>query len=186
MGLRWTGGRVGNSLVARHLRSNPPRPSHPIVRILILSVLALFLAGCEAMPSRLSERFAPAEPQVRELETARVNVFPALEEAFERISFTVTRSRQAEGVVAGQSRILSDDSFRGARQYQLEVRVSEFDTDLTKVTVALRELFEDNTKSRASYQDLRTHGIYDSFFTALEQVLVEQGHLMAADIPQEP
>ncbi len=146
------------------------------VRTLLLTsvVLALVnLTGCEALPTRVTERFATVEPQEREIEKNKGVVFQAVGVAFKKMNFTISRSLEAQGIVVARSSIRSDDAFREARQYEFDIKLREFGEGATKISVRLQEQVEGDLKAGATSQVLRSHGLYDAFFEALDQALAE-------------
>jgi len=146
------------------------------VRFLILTVSLLFLTtftGCEILPTRVTDRFTPIPPQEREIEKDRALVFQAVVLAFKKMSFTISRSLEAQGVVVARSSIRSDDAFREARQYEFDIKLREFGEGTTKISVRLQEQVEGDRKGGATSQVLRSHGLYDAFYEALDQALSE-------------
>ncbi len=144
--------------------------------IVPLVSLAVF-TGCEMLPTRVTERFTPIEPQEREIEAERPVVFQAVQLAFRKISFKIDRALEAQGIIVARSNLRSDDAFVGVRQYEFDVKVRAFGEGATKIAVRLQEQIEDEMKAGATSQVLRSHGLYDSFYAALEEALQE----LAAD-----
>lgn len=142
---------------------------------LFLGLAALSLnAGCSYLPTRVSERFEPAPAQERVLSQERTRVYAAVEESLERMRFRLARAAEAQGVILGRSQIVSNEAFAEKIQYEIEVNVREFGSAETKVSVWVREQIEGGlTTEGVSIKSLRTHGLYDTFFTTLEQVLRE-------------
>lgn len=141
----------------------------------------LFQTGCESLPTRLADRFSTDAPQEREVETGRDKVYAAAQTALERMSFKVTRAREAQGIVEGRSAILSSDRFSESQQYDFEIRLRDYGDDLTRVSVWLREQAEGSFKAGPSREIIRDHALYDSFFAALNAILLEQGDLPSAN-----
>lgn len=140
--------------------------------ILCLLSFAIF-TGCEMLPTRVTERFTPIEPQEREIEKDRAIVFQAVALAFKKMNFTISRSLEAQGIVVARSSIRSDDAFREARQYEFDIKLREYGEGSTKVSVRLQEQVEGDLKAGATSQVLRQHGLYDAFYEALDQSLIE-------------
>lgn len=166
---------------------SPPRLDSRVflltVRLLAstISLLALvFLTGCEMLPSRVTERFATVEPQEREIEADRAAVFQAVQLAFKKISFKIDRALEAQGIVVARSNLRSDDVFVGVRQYEFDVKVREFGEGSTKIAVRLQEQIEGELKAGPTSQVLRSHGLYDSFYVALDESLAELAGTVAA------
>lgn len=128
-------------------------------------------AGCDSMPNRLTERFADVPPQEREIAQERALVFQAIPETFKRMGFVTARALEAQGLLTGRSTIRSEDAFREARQYELDIKIREFGEGVTKVSVRLSEAHEGDFKTGATSQAIRNHGLYESFFEVLDQVL---------------
>lgn len=164
--LRWTEGTV---------RPSCCRTSNSIVRFpSLLSCLALviFASGCSYVPAPVAERFAPAPSQDRVVGHDRAKVYVAAQDALRRMSFTLARTAEAQGVVLGRSPIVRNDAFGEKLQYEIEIHLREFGTGETKVEVWVREQVEGGlTTGGVSIKPLRTHGLYDSYFAALDQSL---------------
>ena len=146
---------------------------------LFLGAIVTLLSGCEAVSSRVKDRFSPVPPQVRTFEADREVVYAASQLALKRIGFSVTRAAEAQGIVDGLSSIRSSDVFKNARQYALELRIASYDPGVTSVSALLHEYNEGDVKAGPTDQILKQHGIYDSYFEMLQRVLVEQGALKA-------
>jgi hypothetical protein len=147
------------------------------VRTLFLSLglAALsFNAGCSYLPTRVSERFESAPAQERVLTHERAKVYAAVQQTLERMRFRLARTAPAQGDMLGRSQIVSNEAFAEKIQYEIEVNVREFGPTETKVSVWVREQIEGGlTTEGVSIKSLRTHGLYDTFFLSLEQVLRE-------------
>ncbi|HWA86803.1 MAG TPA: hypothetical protein VG710_11315 [Opitutus sp.] len=139
--------------------------------LLILS-MAAGLAGCDSIeaPPSWHERFSP-EPQVRTYAGEQQAVFEAARAALRQIDFTITRSRAAQGVLEAHSALHAGNSFQGAQQFSMSVKVQASDEPgKTDVSVLLREQ-EESSFGGATEVPVGQHGLYDSFFAALEQAL---------------
>ncbi len=143
----------------------------PFLLAALIALLAL--TGCDSLPTRLSDRFANAAPQEREIEADRSVVFQATQLAFKKIGFTVDRALEAQGIVVARSNLRSDDAFVGVRQYEMDVKVREFGEGASKIAIRLQEQVEGEVKAGATSHVLREHGLYDSFFAALDASLAE-------------
>ena len=144
-------------------------------RLLLPLVCAtLLLAGCDSLSSRVHERFATVPPQTRVFEASPRAVFEAGQLAMKRLDFVLTRTAFAQGIITGFSRIQTSDSFRDSRQFKLEMRLHEAGPGRTEVAVLLHE--QESTAGRGLGIDtiLREHGLYGSYFDALEQALKEK------------
>jgi hypothetical protein len=144
-----------------------------------LAVTSLAFTGCgsggDAMPSRMRERFEPAQPQVQVFDAERPEVFEATLSAMRQLDFTVSRSRMAQGIIHAHSRLHSAGAFGKARQYTFEVRLYSYEPGKTEVSVILREQEESASFAGATDLVLREHGLYGSFFDAVERTLKERG-----------
>ncbi len=138
-----------------------------------LALFALTFTGCGSMPSRVRERFQAAQPQIRSFDADQRRVFDAAKLAMQQIDFRVTRSGAAQGVINGLSRIDAGESFGKARQYAMDVRLTSVEPGRTDVAVVLREQEESSSFAGATDIPLRAHGLYDSFFAALEHALAQ-------------
>lgn len=141
----------------------------------LLGFVAFSLAaGCGYVPTRVSERFQSAPAQERVLPNERAEVYIAVQRTLERMRFTLARTAEAQGVVLGRSQIVRNEAFGEKLQYEIEVNVREFGASETKIYVWAREQIEGGlTTEGVSIKPLRTHGLYDTFFATLEQVLRE-------------
>jgi len=137
-------------------------------------LISLLVAGCDSVPNRVSERFTPAPAQERGIASPRPAVYAATVTALKRMGLTVARAAEAQGEVLARTQIVRDEAFREVLQYEFEVRVREYGEGETKVSAWVREHVEGGlTTGGVSIQSLRSHGLYDSFFATLEQVLAE-------------
>ena len=137
---------------------------------------ALFFAGCEAIPSRVQDRFSTIPPKTQVVAGAQRDVFYAAQGALKRMDFQVSRAAEAQGIVNGFSRIRSGDGLRESRQYSFEIRLHGLGPVETEVAVLLREQIEGGVSSGigATDQPLRQHGLYDAFFATLKKTLAEK------------
>lgn len=136
-------------------------------------LLAGAFAGCEGVPTRITERFTPVPAQTRPVDGAYKDVFFAAQVALKKIDFTLSRTAQAQGIVDGHSRVMPGSSFGDNRQYTIEVRIREMGPLSTDVSVLVHRQQEGDFKAGATNEALRDHGLYDSFFAALSQSLRE-------------
>ena len=142
--------------------------------ILLLGATVLF-AGCDSLaplPS-LSERYSAVPPQTKVVEADYRTTYYAAQVAAKKIDFVLTKSAQAQGIINARSGLHSDDAFQEVRQFTFEIRLRDIDGKHTEVAALLREQAEGDLRSGASNQALRTHGLYDAYFAALDQALRE-------------
>jgi hypothetical protein len=128
----------------------------------------LFLAGCDSMPEGVRQRFEAPQPQVRVYPASQQTVFEAAQHAVRQIGFRTTRTGAAQGIINAISDIQPANALGEARQYSLEVRLNSQDTGHTEVAVVLREQQESASFAGATDIPLRQHGLYESYFAALE------------------
>ena len=148
----------------------------PLIFLLVAS-LGFAFAGCEsggALPDRMRDRFNAPQPKTQTVEGDQKAVFEAAQSALRRLDFQISRSGLAQGIVNGHSRLQASDSFGKARQYTLEIRVHSYEPGKTDVSVVLREQEESSSFAGATDLPIREHGLYSSFFAALEQALKDR------------
>jgi len=144
-------------------------------RLILLLGSLLLLAGCESiepLPS-LSERYSAVPPQTKVVESDYRTTYYAAQQAMKKIDFVITKSAQAQGIVNGRSGLHNEDAFNQVRQYSFEVRLRNVDEKHTEVALLLHEQVEGDLSAGATDQALRSHGLYDAYFAALDQVLRE-------------
>jgi hypothetical protein len=130
--------------------------------------VALVFAGCESLSQRVTQRFTPAEPQVRDLAQEQGAVFQAAVHALKKIDFVTTRTGQAQGVIQAHGRLLPTDDFGAYRQYVFKIRVLQLEPSVTRVSVVLQRDTEDRAGGTASSEEIPAHGLYESFFASLQ------------------
>jgi hypothetical protein len=146
--------------------------------IVLLAACALALVGCEsgnAMPARMRDRFQAPQAKVKVFAAERPVVFDAAREAMRQLDFQISRSGMAQGIINAHSRLQPAGSFGKARQYTMEVSLHSYEPGKTEVAVVLREQEESSSFAGATDMPIREHGLYTSFFAALEGVLKIQG-----------
>ena len=147
----------------------------PLIFLLVAS-LGFAFAGCEsggALPDRMRDRFNAPQPKTQTIEGDQKVVFEAAQSALRRLDFQISRSGLAQGIVNGHSRLQAAASFGKARQYTLEIRLHSYEPGKTAVSAVLREQEESSSFAGATDLPIREHGLYSSFFAALEQALKE-------------
>lgn len=147
------------------------------MRSLLFATLSLsfLLAGCDSVSERISQRYETVPPKSRHYQADQKVVFEAAQIAVRQIDFQLTRTAVAQGIVDGISRIQTGDSFSDARQHSIEIRLRTYDVGATLVEVLVKEQQESANFKGATEIVLREHGLYDSYFAALEQALKEKG-----------
>jgi hypothetical protein len=147
--------------------------------ILLSALISFFVSGCESgsvVPSRMRERFQPAQPKTQIFQGEQPAVFEAARAALRRLDFQTTRAGAAQGLLNAHSRLQASDAFGKARQYVIEVRVRALEPGSTEVSAVLREQEESSSFAGATDLVLKEHGLYTSFFAAVEQVLRQQNN----------
>ena len=140
----------------------------------LVALLSLIFSGCDsgdAMPTRLGERFQPAQPKVQVFEADRPAVFAAALDAMQELDFQVSRSGMAQGIINAHSRLQATGTFGKAHQYSMEVKLQSLEPGKTDVSVVLREQEESASFAGATDLVVREHALYQSFFAALERSL---------------
>lgn len=143
--------------------------------ILAAFALAFLVTGCDSVSDRLSARFEKVEPQTRWYSAEQKVVFAAAQTAMKTVDFKVTRSREAQGIVEGLGRVQPGTSFGDAKQHTIDVKVYSSAPGYSTVEVLVKEQEETSDFAGATNIALREHGLYDSYFAALEQALRAQG-----------
>jgi hypothetical protein len=155
-----------------------PHPAAVRLRLLLLLCLGLFVAaGCDSVTEHVRERFAAPQPQVRTYAAEPRAVFDAAVHALKGIDFEVSRARAAQGVIQAHSRIMAGDSFSDTRQYTFDIAISRDDAGQTGVSAVLKQQDESAAYAGATNLPVKQHGLYDSFFAALERELKMAGVL---------
>lgn len=148
-----------------------------------LTVTLLGLTGCESLSDGMSGTFTKVPPQARRVEVDQKQVFFAAQSALKRLDFVVTRSAQAQGIIEAHSGLRDTAVFGASRQFTASIRVRGVEGDSTEVTILLHEQSEADFKGGVSNRALREHGLYDSFFEHLDNVLQAQWHEVTNGIP---
>ena len=126
------------------------------------------------MPDRMRDRFNAPQPKVQVFDADQRAVFEAAQSAMRRLDFQISRSGLAQGIINAHSRLQASDSFGKARQYTMEVRLHMYAPGKTEVSAVLREQEESSSFAGATDLPIREHGLYSSFFAALEASLKER------------
>lgn len=131
------------------------------------------LTGCDTISTSGDGLFATVQPQVRTFETDQKTVFFAAQRALKRMDFTLSRTQLAQGRIEGHSTLRTSEVYGAARQFTFTINLSSLGDRHTEVEVLLHEQSEADFKAGATNRALRQHGLYDSFFSQLEQALKE-------------
>lgn len=142
-----------------------------IMRILSLLLLSLtVLAGCEDVSDHLHDRFGAVEPHSRIVTGDRGAVAAAALLACRRLGFEIGSS-DASGGFEATSRIQHGQGEGTARQLIARVTFAETGPTQTEVRILLLEEVEDASPAARGEQPLRDHGLYQTFFEALQQAM---------------
>ncbi len=144
--------------------------------LLLLCGLGFILAGlsgCETVTDGLSGSLTNVPPQTRQFDTDQKRVFFAAQLALKQMDFVLTRTAQAQGLVEGHSNLRDTAVFGAARQFSARIRIRGFEGESTEVSILIHEQSEADFKGGATNRALREHGLYDSFFEHLTEILQE-------------
>lgn len=148
------------------------------LRLFALAVAVLALAGCgavsEAVSQKMHDKFDRTPAKSRDFDGEFRSVYYAAQLAMKRIGYTLERSSIGEGIVVGQSAIQPGDPTRSARQLRLTVTLQDLGPQAVGVGLLMTEQFEGGMMGAAGEAPLREHGLYDSYFVALQAVMEEQ------------
>lgn len=123
----------------------------------------------------MRERFEAPQPKIREYQAEQPEVFEAARRAMKRIDFTVSRAGAAQGIIRAHSGLRTTEAFGIARQNSLEVKIDSFTPGVTQVAVVVRQQEESEAFRGATDLAVREHGLYESYFAALEAELGKAG-----------
>jgi hypothetical protein len=149
---------------------------------LILPLIALVVvlglsAGCES--TSLSGRLETVPPQMQIVSGEVEQVYPAVQRAFKRLDFVVTRSTM--GRVEAASAINTSETFGDSRQLVARVKISQGEAGQSEVALTLTEEVVSSSMGGTRQQGLREHSFYQTYFAMLQQVLQERAADRAAD-----
>ena len=143
--------------------------------LITLAAATLLASGCESVPRVLRSRLEQSPKASRAFpDMARDEVFYACQGALRRIEFRLARTDQSRGIVVGNSRVHSGGSFRDSWQYEMNLWVAADESGTTTVGALLVEVLE-SPASGNSRKAIKEHGLYESFFTALNAELADPG-----------
>ena len=151
--------------------------------VLLLCGFATLLGGCDSVSSRVRNRFSAVPPQTRVYTAERRVVFKAAQLAVKNVGLLVGRTSLDKGVVEGYAAIRPGDVTRDTRQTTMQVQLSETAESDTQVALLVSENTEGSFPGGVSKQDLPTHSLYELYFSALQQVLLESGAIKAPEKP---
>lgn len=140
--------------------------------LLLLSVA--FFTGCESIESRVRDRFGDVPPKTQTFDGDTRAVYYAVQAAFKRLDFNLTRSSVSDLRVEAASRINTSVAFADARQLVAQVTIASVGPAQSEVSMRLTEQVEAQGLGGPNERPLREHGFYATYFAVLQQVLVEQ------------
>lgn len=139
-----------------------------------LILVATLLAGCATLSEQWHERVEAPPAKERDFPGDTRMVYFAAQTALKRLGFVLARSSLGDGVVIGHSAIQPGDPTRSARQLQMRVTLADVDGRSVAVGLLLIEHTEGGIRGGAVQSRVREHGLYESYFEALQQVINEQ------------
>ncbi len=145
--------------------------------------VAVLLAGCASMSSRMHDRFSPVPPHTRIFGAEPKVVYEAGQQALKNLSLLVGRKSLAEGRIEGYAPIRPGDATSDTRQTTIEILLSEAVPGQTQVALLVWDRTEGSFPGGVSEQALREHSLYEMYFAALQQVLLENGALKTVGKP---
>lgn len=163
---------------ARHLAAT--RLSHCRMNLLKSSLAIVFvalvglLAGCESLESRVRDRFADVPPKTQTFDGESRAVYYAVQAAFKRLDFNLTRSSVTDLSVEAASRINTSVAFADSRQLVAQVTIAAVGPAQSEVSMRLTEQVEAQGLGGPNERSLREHGFYETYFAVLQKVLAEQ------------
>ena len=140
------------------------------------------LAGCDSMSSRVHDRFSAVPPQTRTFAADRRAVFAAGQLAVKNLELTVGHTSFAKGLIEAYAPIRPGDAIHDTRQTSLRINLTETEGG-TEVALLVTDDTEGGYPWGASQQALREHSLYEMYFSALQQVLLENGTIKAPEKP---
>jgi hypothetical protein len=128
--------------------------------------LVLALAGCESTGG-FSERFRPAEPELRSFGQPVEQVFAAARNALQLMGFKVTRASEASGRIEAVNAVRADAALRSSSQVSVKVSLESTLDGGTDMRVWMTEVVEDSFTGAGGYgtrTPLRASPLYEVLF----------------------
>jgi len=150
---------------------------------LLLSAVAVLVAGCESMSTRMADRFANVPPHTRIFAADQQAVYYAAQTAVRKAGLLLGRTSIAHWSIAGYAPVRSGTAASDARQTTIEIRLFETETLDTRVELLVWEHTEGGFPGSVSGQALREHSLYEAYYAALQQVLQDGGMLKSPAKP---
>ena len=150
---------------------------------LLLSAVAVLVAGCESMSTRMAGRFANVLPHTRIFAADQKTVYYAAQTAVRKAGLQLGRTSIAQWSIDGYAPVRSGTAASDARQTTIEIRLFENETLETRVELLVWEHTEGGFPGSVSGQALREHSLYEIYYAALQQVLQDGGMLKSPAKP---
>jgi hypothetical protein len=145
----------------------------PSLALICIALVGL-LAGCESLETRVRDRFTEVPPKTQTFEGDTRAVYYAVQAAFKRLDFNLTRSSVTDLRVEAASRINTSVAFADSRQLVAQVTIASVGPAESEVSMRLTEQVEAQGLGGPNERPLREHGFYETYFAVLQQVLTEQ------------
>jgi hypothetical protein len=142
--------------------------------ILVCGLAVGLFAGCDSIGERVRDRFADVPPKTLTVTGDSRAVYYAVQAAFKRLDFNLTRSSLGDLRVEAASRINTSRAFADSRQLIAHVDLAVVGSDQCEVSMRLAEQVEAEGLGGPNERALREHGFYATYFAVLQQVLAEQ------------
>lgn len=141
---------------------------------IVFVALVGLLVGCESLESRVRDRFSEVPPKTQTFDGDTRAVYYAVQAAFKRLDFNLTRSSITDLRVEAASRINTSRAFADSRQLIAQVTIASVGPAQSEVGMRLTEQVEAQGLGGPNERPLREHGFYETYFAVLQQVLAEQ------------
>ncbi len=148
---------------------------------LLLFCVAVLVAGCESMSTRLADRFAHVPPHTRNFAADQKTVYYAAQTAVKKVGLLLGRTSIAKWSIDGYAPIRSGTATSDARQTTIEIRLLETEALETRVDLLVWEHTDGGSPGRVSEQALREHSLYQIYYAVLQQVLQDDGMLKSPE-----
>ncbi len=141
--------------------------------LLVVGGLLGLLGGCAEVSQRVMGRFDTSPVKLRRYAGEMSAVHQAAQAAMRNIGYVLTETSLREGLVRGRSAVQPGDPTRGARQFELTVRLTELPDGQVEAGLVLAEQREDGLPGGAQRLVVREHSLYTTYFERLDRVLQE-------------
>ena len=144
----------------------------------LVALSALAFAGCENFSDtaqRVREKLGPREePRLRIYAADQRATYAAARAALDKMGFRFLRGGPAQGEIDAVNAVSGDESFRGARQISLKIRLRPLSDGRTTMVATLDEIIEADTRGRAGQgttTPLRDTPLHEVLFRNVQQSL---------------